>query len=392
MLSTNRNSVWFNLLNANNPMIKAVKFLIFPLLLCSQCQPPHKMNSNLYEKLDAIFNPLASDGLSGGAIHIEKGGEILYAREFGFADFETKEKFTSATIANLGSISKTFVAYGILKLQEEGKLNIDDPLSKYFPDFENKKIADSITIRHFLTHTSGIPDTRKVDEEFEFYLTADDEENFAPLKATQALEFKPGTGWNYSNPAFNGLALIIEKVSGKKWQEYIREHIFLPSGMEKSTITDGAHPASGVAHAYEFRDGQPFEYDYGEYPTFCAAGNGGVWSSIEELRNYYSAIKENRFVSPATNALALTLWTPENWTSAEPPKNGFSWFVYEKSDSLPFKMIEHTGHQGGFAAIMTMIPEEHILVLMEFNTTRDVAELRGKVVKCLQESLKVTPF
>ncbi|MEI9912726.1 MAG: serine hydrolase domain-containing protein [Bacteroidota bacterium] len=91
------------------------------------------------------------------------------------------------------------------------------------------------------------------------------------------MEFEPGTKYKYSNPAFNGLALIIEKVTGKKWQDYINDLIFKPAGMKTSTITDGPHPQHGVAHAYIEKKGGGFEeLDYGEEPTFAAAGNGGV--------------------------------------------------------------------------------------------------------------------
>src|SRR6185503_1609738 len=102
-----------------------------------------------------------------------------------------------------------------------------------------------------------------------------------------------------SNPAFNGLALIIEKAGAKKWQSYIANNIFEPAGMKSSTITDGAHPVSGVSHGYVRNEKNEFEeLDYGEEPTFAAAGNGGVWSSVEELWLYEQAIQKNLFLRP----------------------------------------------------------------------------------------------
>ncbi len=359
-------------------------FILF--LMIFSCNPANDKSAIMTSKLDEAFSELESDSLAGGSIFVEMDGKVLYSKSFGCADFETKEAFDENTVSNLGSISKTIVAYGILKLHEQGKLSIDDPISKYFPDFVNPDISSSILIRHFLTHTSGIPDSREVVENPDFYLTANDEENFAPLKATTALEFEPGSQWNYSNPTFNGLALIIEQVSGMKWQDYIAEQIFKPSGLTTSTITDGAQPASGVAHAYIYENGQAKEYDYGEYPTFCAAGNGGVWSSIEELRKYYYAIKKNLFVTDSNMALSQKLWIPSNWSREEPPSNGMSWFVYEKTEDLPYKMVEHTGSQGGFTAIMTMIPDKDLLILMLFNTPRKVTDLRELVIKQLQEA------
>src|SRR5699024_127346 len=134
--------------------------------------------------------------------------------------------------------------------------------------------------KHLMTHTSGLPDSRKVSEQFEFYLTAKDEENFNPIKKTTELNFEPGSRFQYSNPAFNGLALIIEKITDQKWQDFIIENIFKPADMDESKITDGPHPEEGVAHAYESENNIFAESDYGEVPTFAAAGNGGVWCSI----------------------------------------------------------------------------------------------------------------
>lgn len=359
--------------------------LFFAVLLLWQCQTQPSKEASLRQRLDALFAPMLAENLNGGAVHVEMGGKVLFEKSFGYADFTTKEKFTANTVANLGSISKTFVAYGILKLQEQGQLSIDDPILKYFPDFKNKDLASKITIRHFLTHTSGIPDSRNVGRDSVFYLIAKDAENFAPLKQTDTLEFEPGTNWNYSNPAFNGLALIIEQVSGMKWQDYISANIFEPSGMASSKITDGSYPDSGVAHAYIFQNGKPVEFDYGEFPTFCASGNGGVWSSISDLRKYYQAIKNHDFVSPQTIDLSQTLWKPAVWKQNEPPLNGLCWFVYEKNDTFPYKMVEHTGSQGGFTAIMTMIPEKDLLILMEFNTERQVKELREQIITALRE-------
>lgn len=107
-----------------------------------------------------------------------------------------------------------------------------------------------------ITHTSGLPDSRNVDKDSIFFLAARDEGNFAPLKLTDTLEFESGSQWNYSNPAYNGLALIIEKVSGMKWQSFIENNIFKPSGMKDSKITDGSFPERDVAHGYRKTNNQ----------------------------------------------------------------------------------------------------------------------------------------
>ncbi|HEY0677825.1 MAG TPA: serine hydrolase domain-containing protein, partial [Chitinophagaceae bacterium] len=266
-------------------------FLLSPFTICAQS------THSFTNQIDSIFQSAFKPAQPGGAVLVVKYNKVVYSKGFGLADIKTKEAITAKTLFNLGSISKTFVAYGILRLASENKLSIDDDLFKYFPDFKNSAIAKKVKIFHLLTHSSGLPDNRQVRKDSVFYLTARDEENFAPLKQTEKLNFEPGTRFEYSNPAFNALALIIEKVSGKVWQQYLAEIIFKPSGMENSTITNGPHPQTGVSHGYILNGNNEFiEMDYGEEPTFAASGNGGVWSSVEELWKYEQAIQQYKFL------------------------------------------------------------------------------------------------
>ncbi|HEV8538119.1 MAG TPA: serine hydrolase domain-containing protein [Bacteroidota bacterium] len=343
------------------------------------CRAQDFKDSLFQSRVDSLFSYETDENGPGESILIELHDKILYRRSFGLANLVTKAKFTETTVSNVGSISKTFVAYGILKLRDEGKLSLEDSIIEYFPDFKNKEIARSVKIKHLLTHTSGLPDSRNVDGDSVFYLTANDEQNFAPLKLSDTLEFEPGSRWNYSNPAFNGLALIIEKVSGIKWQKYIKENIFKPAGMNNSKITDGTYPAEGVAHGYRPANVGWEEYDYGEYPTFNAAGNGGVWSSIEDLRKYYRAMNNATFLDKKTITFSQTLWRPGNWSGqvlrdewqdSMPPLNGFSWFV-EESGSRPNKyknkLVYHRGEQAGFTAEFGMIPGHDAIIIIESN-------------------------
>ena len=352
-----------------------IVFLFFPLTLLSQ--------SKISGKLDSLFQTIFKNNEPGGAVLIAKEGEIIYKKGFGIADIKSKEPITTKTVFNLGSITKTFVAYGILKLASEKKLSLDDDVYKYFPDFKNPVIARQVKLYHLLTHTSGLPDSRKVNEEHDFYLTAKDEENWAPIKQTDTLEFVPGSNYKYSNPAFNGLALIIEKVTGKKWQSYIAENIFKPAGMRMSTITDGAHPSSGVAHAYEQNEKKEFEeLDYGEEPTFAAAGNGGVWSNVEELWKYEQAIQKNIFLNKKWIDSSRAVFSQTNWKQEKPSLLGLSWFVTNESG---FKMIGHTGSQGGFRSDYVWIPEQKIFYVLLMNEPKSREEIRKKVLTILNQ-------
>ena len=272
-------------------------FLICIVLLVG-CSDTSKQNWQ--GDLDTYFKGQMPANEPGGAILIMKNDSIVFSKGYGLANLTSNDSITPQTLFNLGSISKTFVANAILKLQERGKLSVEDSLVKYFPNFANAQFAKTIRIKHLLTHTSGLPDNRNVESDTVFYLTAKDEENWFPVTQAKYLVFEPGQRYEYSNPAFNGLALIVEKVSGMKWQKYVRDSIMIPSGRMLSRITDGPYPQDSVSHGYQMNHGKWEEDDYGEEPTFAAAGNGGVWSSVEELAKYELALRDSIFLSDST--------------------------------------------------------------------------------------------
>lgn len=336
------------------------------------------------KKMDSLFSSVFTKDEPGGAVLLVKDGNIIYRKGFGIEDIKTRKPITAKTLFNTGSISKTFVAFAILRLASEGKLSLNDSIHKYFPDFHNHEIAKKVRIYHLLTHSSGLPDSRKTVEDSVFYLTAKDEENFAPIKQSNRLNFEPGESFEYSNPAFNGLALIIEKVSGMKWQDYVKKTIMLPSGMTASDITDGPHPETGVSHGY-LHEGKKFiEKDYGEEPTFPAAGNGGVWSSVDELWKYEQAIQKNIFLSKEWIEKSRTVYDFKNWKEkAYAPFIGLSWFIGQQQN---IKLIGHTGSQGGFRGDYQWLPDQKIFYVFLCNTPHPVEDIRHAVFNILQQN------
>ena len=338
----------------------------------------------LTDTFDLLFQSYFDPAEPGGAVLIVKDNEIVYQKGFGLADVNSKELITTKTLFNIGSISKTFVAYGILKLAAENKLSIEDNLYKYFPDFTNAAMAQEVKLYHLLTHSSGIPDNRRVKEQHDFYLSAKDNENFTPLKQTDALKFDPGTKYEYSNPAFNGLALIIEKITGRKWQDYIQEIIFHPAGMKTSTITNGPHPESGVSHGYvKNKKGIFEELDYGEEPTFAAAGNGGVWSSVEELWKYEQAIQQYLFLDSNWVGKSRIAYPFPDWKDTMPSRLGLSWFLTKE---MSYNITGHTGSQGGFISDYCWIPEKKIFYVFLCNIPKPIKEIRSKFFLTLQDN------
>ncbi|NND34521.1 MAG: beta-lactamase family protein [Saprospiraceae bacterium] len=339
------------------------------------------MSQTLHADLQTLMLENFREDEPGGSLLVLKNDSIVFSQGYGIADLASGEKINAETVFNIGSISKTFVAMGILILAERGQLSLMDPVTRYFA-FDHPEVVNEITIKHLLTHTSGLPDLRDVQNNREFYLTARDQENFSPLLSCDQLNFIPGSQFQYSNPAYNGLALIIEQVTGRKWQEFIEENIFQKSGMTHSKITDGPHPETGVAHAYVLQNNHFVESDYGEFPTFAAAGNGGIWSSTIDLVRYYQALKAAKFLRDKSMLEeAQRPWYSANWSGSDHPFVGYGWWRGEKAlfSGVTFAkdMIFHTGSQGGFRGYYVNIPEEQILIVALFNRPVDKSILKS---------------
>jgi CubicO group peptidase (beta-lactamase class C family) len=358
-------------------------FLPFALSLLISCSDTREQKS-WPAQLDQYFQEALPASEPGGAILIMKDDSVVFSEGYGLADLGTGDSITTKTLFNLGSISKTFVGTAILQLQEQGKLSVEDSLLKYFPEFLDPEIAKKVRIKHLLTHTSGLPDNRNVESDTVFYLTAKDAENWYPVTQSKRLIFEPGHRYEYSNPAYNALALIIEKVSGIKWQTYVRDSIMLPAGMRFSKITDGPYPQDSVAHAYQRAKSKWIEDDYGEEPTFAAAGNGGVWSSVEELAKYELAFRDSVFLADSTIRSARTVKTFPFWFGTHKPFVGWSWFVQKNADGLV--TVGHTGDQGGFLCNYVTIPEKKIFFVILCNTRRDVDGFTQKIFSVMKEN------
>ncbi|HCW08946.1 MAG TPA: serine hydrolase [Cytophagales bacterium] len=356
------------------------RLLLLLLVITFGCSMDPKKN------LDQLFGNEFKDNEPGAAVLLSVKGDTLIQKGYGIADTQSKEKITNATLFNIGSITKTVVSNTILKLAEEGKLSLNDSLSKYFHDFKNPKIANQVKLHFMLTHTSGLPDNRRKFLDAPYLLSADDQQNWDPIELNDSLAFEPGSHFEYSNPAFDGLALIIQKVSDRKWQEVVADKIFKPAGMLNSKITDGAFPTSGVAHGYINVLGEFTERDYGEEPTFAAAGNGGVWSSIKELAKYEQAIQKATFLKKETIDQSRSIMKYSNWADKNEPFMGYAWFITTTEDGA--KVFSHTGTQGGFYADYVSIPEKEIFYVVLANRPFPREDFRKKIFETIGVKLK----
>jgi D-alanyl-D-alanine carboxypeptidase len=210
----------------------------------------------LSDKVDKLVqDKMYSEQIPGLAVAVFKDGKILKAQAYGFADVDSKMLATTNAVFRIGSVSKQFVATAIMMLVEEGKISLDDPVSKYLDDSPGR--WKKITIRHLLTHTSGIPDI--VNENIPLDSGPGDfDQHVFKAVARRSLHFAPGDEWRYSNSNYHLLGMIIRKVTGENYDDFLRERIFEPLGMIQTTVssvsrTNGTYP--GLATGYNWDNG-----------------------------------------------------------------------------------------------------------------------------------------
>jgi CubicO group peptidase (beta-lactamase class C family) len=271
-----------------------------------------------------------------GAILISREGKILYAKGFGFADFETRAPNAPPTRFRIGSLNKQLTAATVLLLEEKGKLKTEDRVSKFFPGFPN---GDQIRIQHLLTHKSGLP-------KYVPYKGAGSSPSSAELLkiiGSLPLEAKPGERNNYSNAGFVLLALIVEKVSGKSFPQFLTENVFKPLKMKNSGV--------GFSRNKELAKGYVTGVDREIIPApSLDVFNYETFSSVEDLNKWQLGLYGGKLLSP--NSLA-------KMTTDYGDRYGFGLSV----EKTPRRAFGHDGITSGYNGFVTYFPDEKLSVV-----------------------------
>ena len=225
-------------------------------------------------QLDTLFSYYNENGMFNGIVLVAENSRIVYNKGFGFSNFENKSSFDSSSVFAIGSITKSYTATAIMMLKEKNLLSYDDKISKYFTEFPEESFK--ITIRNLLTHTSGIPDFRSGKFGVFKLPLLTNEIAYNTIKDNFDLLFDPGSEYSYSNSNYFLLAMIIEKITGMSYPEFMKENIFKPLGMNNTYIN------------YEFRDSIPnringytYYWKKTDYDlTDKAIGHGNIYSTI----------------------------------------------------------------------------------------------------------------
>lgn len=339
------------------------------------------------DQLNAIFSGMASPHEPGLAVLVRQNGQTLFEREYGLRDIRSSLAIDAHTNFRLASFTKQFTAMAIMLLVHDGKLHYDDHLTDIFPEFP--AYGRTITIRNLLNHTSGLVayedlmDKKYAGKSWEEIPQITDAEVLALAEQQTGTKFPPGTKWEYSNGGYCILAMIVEKVSGMPFAEFLRQRIFAPLKMDHTVAhIAGKDTVADRAYGYTHDAGVWLETD--QSPTSATLGDGGIYSSISDLAKWDDALRNHTLLSAAEFQPAIT---PENSAAvlpqavddlpkaaaAKPLAYGFGWFLD------PYRghaRMWHYGSSIGFNSIIERFTENDLTVIILANRTdRDLAAL-----------------
>jgi CubicO group peptidase (beta-lactamase class C family) len=286
------------------------------------------------DEIDALFASVGQGHSPGASVIAIQSGKVLHKEGYGLANLEHSVPNTPQTKFRLGSVTKSFTATAILMLHEQGLLSMDDPADMYLPDFPG---SERTTLRHLLTHTSGLSES-----------------------AEEPLLFEPGERISYSNFGYNLLGDIVEKVSGKSYEAYIQQHIFQPLGMLSSGYDHHApivrHRASGYSAA---GNGEFVNADYTDMSGPHAAG--ALYSTVEDMYLWDQALYTDKLVQPATLDLA---YTPVKLSQGREGGYGMGWML---NDYRGLREVGHGGDITGFNSYVARFPDQRFSVVVLSN-------------------------
>ncbi len=301
---------------------------------------------------DSILRDYAGK-VPGASVLVLHDGKAVVRHAHGQADLEAGIAATPATNYRLASISKQFTAAAILLLAEQGALALDDRARRWLPELPSTQ--DAITIHHLLSHTSGLID-------YEDIIPADrveplrDADVLALLEHEPRRHFAPGSAWRYSNSGYALLALIVERASGKTFPAFLRERIFVPLGMQDSlAYVEGAPAIARRAFGYSSIDGKWMRTD--QSLTSSVLGDGGIYSSIDDLARWDAAWYDDRLLDVKSRQLATTAWTHSDDPAVD---YGYGWRLTADTEW-------HSGETIGFRNVIVRWPRQRLTVIVLSN-------------------------
>lgn len=345
------------------------RIYLLSLVLLFSCS--WAMGQNTARNIDSLITLYHKDGKFTGTILVAKEGEVILKKGYGYKNTVKKQKNDGKGIFQLGSVSKTFTSTMILMLQEEGKLNVKDKLSKYFPAYPD---GDKITIENLLTHTSGIfnytEDTGFIKKDM---FTHQGRQELIALFKDRLTGIEPGTKFDYSNSNYMLLGYIIEDLTGMSYYKALREMILKPLGMKNTGCNfAGLKSADKVTGYFAIDDEDGLPAPFVDSSVSYAAG--AIYSTADDMYKWAQAVIDGKLLRPVDWIMA---------TREFKEKYGYGWMVGELYGK---KSIGHNGGVHGFVSNFFLVPDDKVVVVMLSNDmSADLSVLRRGITALLYD-------
>ena len=326
--------------------------LLAPLLAAAAQHPRDRA-------VDALMAGYAAPDGPGASVLVVHDRRVVLARGYGLAEVEARTPVRPESNFRLASLSKQFTATAVMLLEAEGRLRYDQPVGELLPGLP--PYARAATVRQLLTHTSGLPDYESFvpDEQ-----TAQVHDADVPglIARASGAKFAPGTRYDYSNTGYALLALVVERVSGERFADFLRRRVFVPLGMS-ATVAHEAGRSTVRHRAYGYTVDSAGVRRTDQSNTSATLGDGGIYSSAADLAKWDAALDRHALVGRAAQQLA---WTPPALPAGAPTTYGFGWFVDRDAGTL---RLTHHGESRGFTNAILRYPERRLTVVVLTNRT-----------------------
>jgi CubicO group peptidase (beta-lactamase class C family) len=307
------------------------------------------------ERVDAyVQQQMTEQQLVGLSLAVMRDGRIVLERGYGFANVEHQVPATPATVYQSGSVGKQFTAAGIMLLVQDGKLRLDDPVTRFVPDAA--EAWREVTIRHLLTHTSGAGD---YPDDFD-YRHDYTEDEMRRLIFSRPLAFRPGENWSYSNLGYALLGFVIRQVTGQFYGDFLQQRIFRPLDMSTTRILTEADIVPNRAAGYRLVDGEVKNQEWVS-PVVNTTADGALYFTVRDLARWDSALYDTGLLSRESLARVRTPVTLMDGTTRP---YGFGWRVGSANGHA---VMMHGGSWQGFKAYIVRYPDDRLTVVVLAN-------------------------
>lgn len=332
-------------------MRRLTRLLVTILLACIPCIAQDVFSAKVDQYVQAEMQKQRIPGLS---VAVIKDARIILAKGYGFANVEHQVPARAETIFQSGSVGKQFTATAVMMLVEDGKLGLDDKITKYFPNAPEGWAQ--ISVRHLLTHTAGTTD---YPSDFDFRRDYSEDELLKRAEGIP-LAFQPGEKWSYSNLGYVLLGVLIHKVSGKFYGDFLQERVFKPLGMNTARVISEADIVPNRAAGYRLVKGELKNQDWVS-SSLNTTADGALYLNVYDMAKWDAALYTEKLLRRST---LEQMWTPVKLNDGKPETYGFGWSI---ADVRGHRIIEHGGSWQGFKAQISRYLDDKLTVVVFAN-------------------------